>query len=233
MNAKPAADDDPRIGFTNQLQRHSVLRIGTHPLPDDRSAAAVGDEPSGAGDHGAIGERVFGLLRGNVLRLDRGQDAECDQIPVGGVVRDVAGGEEHGLRERAAHPLHVSGRPRQHEGPRDALAIGPGGRQQRILPRRVDVAVVPGHVFLDHRAGCWVGRHVSDRPRTHQPNLTAVAQRLSVFGSGAHRHAPVLRGPGGTILGRRGASGAAGMAPTSISGIGIAIAASTALASSL
>lgn len=40
-------------------------------------------------------------------------------------------------------------------------------------------------------------------------------------------------GGAGTMLGRRGASGAAGMAPTSISGIGMLIAASTALASSL
>src|SRR5204863_7231652 len=63
------------------------------------------------------------------------------------------------------------------------------------LPFRIEMPVVPGDVFLDHRAGGRMRRDVLDLALAEHPDLAPVAQRLAIIGAGAHaarrsRHAP-------------------------------------------
>jgi hypothetical protein len=69
MHAEPAADDHPGIGLAHQLQRDPIARVGLQALTDDRRAAAIGDEPAGARDPVAVGERVVDMLRRDAPRL--------------------------------------------------------------------------------------------------------------------------------------------------------------------
>ena len=231
MHAEPAANDETGVRLAHKLQRDAVGGVGLEALADDRRAAAIGNEAAGARDYVAIGERVIELLLRDILRLHGGQDAECDQIAVGRVVRDVAGAEERRARERPAHADQIFLCARDGESPGRGI-VRVGRREQHVPPFGIPVTVVPGGVFLDNRARRGMPRHILDGADPHDPELAPVAQRLAVFGAGAHQ----LFGGGGVaamVLTRRGASGAAGMLPTSISGIGMSIARSTALANSL
>src|SRR6202043_2791504 len=79
------------------------------------------------------------------------------------------------------HPREVVGALRHDIGPRDAFAFGDGLADRDLLPGRVEMEVVPGDVFVDHRAGRRISGHVFDETLAHDPDPPSVAQRLPVF----------------------------------------------------
>ncbi len=99
---------------------------------------------------------------------------------------DVAGGEERRLGKRTAHADQILGLLWRHIGPGHRLSVGRVRRQQELLPGRVEVAVVPKRVFVDHCAGRRVGRHVVRPALAHDPYPTPVAQGFAVIGAGSH-----------------------------------------------
>src|SRR6266567_7985929 len=57
MHAELAADDDPGIALAHQFERDAAARVRAHSLADNGGAAAIGEEPAGAGDQLAIRHR--------------------------------------------------------------------------------------------------------------------------------------------------------------------------------
>jgi len=177
MHADLAADDDPGIGLAHDLQRRSLGRVFAHPGADRRGAAAKRQKPPGLGNHRPVAGGVGDLLGRHALLLGRGENAERDHVAIAWRVGDVAGGQERRRRKEAAHAAEVV----------DALRrnIGPGGLVGRpqcgLLPGRVANEIVPGDVFVDHRARRRVGGHVVDEARAHDPDPAPVAQRLPVI----------------------------------------------------
>jgi len=55
-----------------------------------------------------------------------------------------------------------------------------------LLPCRVEMQVVPGDIFVDHRAGRRMRRHVLYQAFAHHPDSPPVAQRLPVFRPSPH-----------------------------------------------
>ena len=100
----------------------------------------------------AIRQRIVDLLRRGIACLHLAEDAECDQTAIGRRVGDVAGAEERRRGEASSHRDEIVGGLRQHVAPGQAIAAASGGAEQTVLPRRIEVAVVPGDVFVDHRA---------------------------------------------------------------------------------
>jgi hypothetical protein len=187
MHPQLAADDDPGIGLAHQFERNTVARVRAHSLADDRGAAAKGEKSAGAGDQFAIRHRLGNLLFGDVVRLHCGQHAERDQIAVGRGVGDVAGAQKRRFREGSAHADQILDAFRQHIAPRDPLSTGIRRGQQHLLPSRIEMAVVPGGVFLDHRPCGGVGGHIVGPALTHDPDPAPIAQGLAIAGAGSHR----------------------------------------------
>src|SRR5690242_16755947 len=99
---------------------------------------------------------------------------------------DVAGAQEGRGGEEAPHACEVVGALRYDIGPGDAFAFGIGGADRDLLPGRVEMQVVPGVIFVDHRPGRRMRRHVLDQTLAHDPDPPSVAQRLSVFRPSPH-----------------------------------------------
>jgi hypothetical protein len=66
------------------------------------------------------------LLGGDVALADSVEDAEGDQVAIGGRVRDVAARRKSRRRIAAAHRAQVVGAARHHERPGRAAARGVG-----------------------------------------------------------------------------------------------------------
>ena len=124
MHAELAADDHPSILFAYELQCDAVARVLAHALPDDRCAAAIGEEPPGTRDQLAIRDRFGDVFLRGAQGLRRGQHAHRDQIAVGRRVRDVAGTQKCRSRKGSAHADQIIGAPRQHISPRIAGSMG-------------------------------------------------------------------------------------------------------------
>ena len=80
-------------------------------------------------------------------------------------------------------------------GPGDALAARHRAAIAICLPGRVEMEVVPGDIFVDHRAGRRMRRHIVDAALAHDPDPPPVAQRLPVFRPSPHAVAPASRNP--------------------------------------
>ncbi len=191
MHADLAADDDAAIGLAHQLQRGAFGWILAHAGADRRGAAAEGQEMPGAGDHLAVAGGVGDLLGGDVALLDRGLHAERDHMPVTRGMGDVAGAQEGRGGEEAPHAREVVGALRHDIGPRDAFALGIGRADRDLLPGRVEMEVVPGDIFVDHRAGRRMRRHILDETLAHDPDPPPVAQRLPIFRPCPHALLPL------------------------------------------
>ena len=100
VHADLAAEHDPGIGFAHDAQRRPRCRVVAQAKADRRGPAAECQEAPGIGDQPAIGFGVGDLLFRDVALLHGGQNAHRDQMPVGRVVRDVAGAVEQRLRRR-------------------------------------------------------------------------------------------------------------------------------------
>ena len=109
VHADLAAEHDPGIGFAHDAQRRPRCRVVAQAEADRRGPAAECQEAPGIRDQPAIGVGVGGLFFGDVALLHGGQNAHRDQMPVGRVVRDVAGAVKQRLREGPAHPDQVVG----------------------------------------------------------------------------------------------------------------------------
>ena len=109
--------------------------------------------------------------------LHLAQDAESDQAAIGRRVGDVAGAEERRGGKAATHCDEIFRSLRQDIAPGHALAVGIGRGEQAVLPFRIEVAVVPGDVFLDHRARSGMRGDVIHAPFADHPDLAAVTQR--------------------------------------------------------
>ena len=48
------------------------------------------------------------------------------------------------------------------------------------------MAIVPGDIFIDHRACGGMRRDVVDQSFAHNPDTTSVAKRLAILGAGSH-----------------------------------------------
>ena len=186
VHAHLAADDDARVGLADQTQRNALARVLAHAVADRGGAGREREKAPGAGDRVAMPRGVRDLLRRDVALLDRVEDAERDQVAVGGSVRDVAGALERRLGEAAAHPAQVVGAARQDVRPGDAAARTIGGRQDDILPLRVGVTVVPRDVLVHRRARGRMDRDVLDEALANDPQPAPVAQRLAVLGARPH-----------------------------------------------
>ena len=90
---------------------------------------------------------------------------------------DVAGGEERRRREEPPHAAEVVAAFRRDIGPGRAVGLP----QRDVLPSRVAKHIVPGDIFVDHRAGRGMGGHVVDHAFAHDPDPAPVAQRLPVI----------------------------------------------------
>ena len=132
-----------------------------------------------------LDNRLGNLLLRDVVGLHRSQYTERDQIAVGRRVGDVSSAQKHRFRERPAHADQIRDTLRGHIGPRHPLSVGVCRRQQH-LPRGVEMAVVPGGVFLDHRPRGAVRRDISGPALAHHPHPATIAQGLAVFGAGSH-----------------------------------------------
>jgi hypothetical protein len=118
--------------------------------------------------------------------LHRGQDSERDQVAIGRSVGDVAGVDEQRLGERTPHGDQILGGFWHNVRPGGRFTVGRRRGDQDVLPGRVEVAVVPGDIFPDHRLCRRMRRHIRGEPFAQHPNLAAVAQRFAVFGAGSH-----------------------------------------------
>ena len=103
-------------------------------------------------------------------------------MAVGRCVGDVAGTEERGGGEAAAHADQVVGAVRQQVG-RAASRQSPSTVSG---PGRIGMAIVPGDIFVDHRACGGMRRDVVDQAFAHDPDPTPVAKGLAVVGAGSH-----------------------------------------------
>jgi hypothetical protein len=156
-------------------------RVLAHAVADRRTATTEGQEPLGAGDHFPIGGGIGDLPRRDIPFLYRSQQAECDQVPVGRRVGDVACAEEGGGGKAATHADKVVRAPGHQVGKWCAgivkHGVGPGG---------VGMTVVPGDVLIDHRACGGMGRDVVGQALAHHPDPTPVAEGLAVVGTRSH-----------------------------------------------
>ena len=137
-------------------------------------------EAAGADDVLAIGFGVVDLLRRDIALLHLAQDAECDQMPIGRRVRDVARAEECRRREAASHADEIVRAFRQHIAPGHASAF-----RMTSCHVGIEMPVVPGDIFIDHRARRRMRGDVIHGPFADNPHLAPVAQRLAIVGAGA------------------------------------------------
>jgi hypothetical protein len=80
-----------------------------------------------------------------------------------------------------AHADQILGAFRRHIGPRHPLSVGIRPCQQHLLPGEVEMAVVPGGVFLDHRPRGGVRRDISGPALAHHPqNPWSMATRQTI-----------------------------------------------------
>jgi len=186
VHADLAADDEAGIGLADEPQRRALAGVLAQAVADRRGAGREREEAPGAGDEVAERGSVRDLIRRDVSLVGRVEDAQRDEVAVGRGVRDVAGAQERRRREAAAHPPQVVGAPGQDEGARDAAPLGVGRRQDHVLPFRVEVAIVPGRVFVHRRARRRVHRDVVDQAFAHDPDPAPVAQRPAILVSCPH-----------------------------------------------
>src|SRR5271155_3496942 len=107
-------------------------------------------------------------------------------MPVTWSMGDVAGAQKGRRGKEAPHARQVVGALRHDIGPRDAFALGIGWADRDLLPGRVEMEVVPGDIFVDHRARRRMRRYVLDETPAHDPAPTPAAQRLPVFRPSPH-----------------------------------------------
>ncbi len=186
MHTEPARNHDPGIGLAHQLERDPVGRIGAQALADDRGAPAIRQKTAGAGDIVAIGRRRGNVLGRCVAGLRRGQHPECNQIAVGRRVRNVAGAQKNRLGKGPAHADQIGAGFWRDIGPGHGLAVCRMGRQQELAPFWVEMAVVPGAIFVDHGARRRVAGNVVRPAFAHDPYPAPVTQRLAIVSSCPH-----------------------------------------------
>ena len=109
VHADLAAHHDARLGAADDLERDPIGGILAQPIADRRRARREGEEAPATRDLRAICLGVGGLLGRRLVQIDRMQDAERDQMAIGGRVGDVAGAEEGRGREALAHAHEIIG----------------------------------------------------------------------------------------------------------------------------
>src|SRR5437660_2872139 len=117
-------------------------------------------------------------------------------MAIGRGVGNVTGADEDRLGEGPAHADQIFAGFRQDIGPGARFMAGCRRGEEDVLPVGVEVPVVPGDVFLDHRAGRRVRRDIRDETLAQHPNLSPVAQCFAVFGAGAHLSPLAAHAPG-------------------------------------
>ena len=162
MHADLAAQYDAGIGLANEAQSVALRRVFAQAISDRRRTAAERQKPAGRGKLVAIGHGVRDLLGGSIVLLCGGDDAQRDQIAVGRGMGDVAGAQERRLREAPPHTAEVIGSPWNSVGPGSARALGIGWREEHVGPFGVEMHVVPGDIFVRHRAGRRMRGYVLD-----------------------------------------------------------------------
>ena len=150
----------------------------------------------GTGDVVSIRQRVVDLLGRDVMLLYVAKDAQRDQAAIGRRMGDVAGAEERRRGKALAHRDKVAGGLWQNVAQRRAVALRIRRRKQAVLPRGIEVAIVPGDVFIDHGSCRRMRCDVLDLAFADHPHLASIAQRITVVGAGSHGVFPVrtLRG---------------------------------------
>ncbi len=179
VHADLAAQHHARVGLPHDAQRGAIGGIGAHAIADGGGARGECEEAAGADDLLAIRFGIVDLLRRGIALLHLAEDAECDQMPIGWRVRDVAGAEEGRRREAASHADEIVRALRQHVAPGQAVS-----GQDDVLPRGIEMPVVPGNVFIDHGARRRMRGDVVDGAFADDPDLAPVAQRIAVLGAG-------------------------------------------------
>ena len=181
VHADLAADHQPLIGLAHDAEGGALGRILPHAIADRGTAAAEREEPLGARDHLAIGGGIGDLPGRDIALLYRGQQAERDHMAIGRRVGDVARAEERCGGKAATHADKVVRAARHEVGKWHAIVAEHG-----IGPGRIGMAIIPGDIFIDHRAGGGMGRDVVDQAFAHHPDTTPVAERLAVIGARSH-----------------------------------------------
>ena len=186
VHAHLAAQHEPGVGLAHHLQRRPLGRIRAEPIADGGRARAEREEAAGAGDRLAVALGAGDLLARHLSLPDGFENAQRDEVTVPRRVGHVAGGQEDRRGVAASHRAQVGGRPWHREGPRRARAAGAGRRQERVLPRRVAVPVVPGHVLVHHRARGGMNGDVVDQTFPDDPDPASIAQCRSVLVTRPH-----------------------------------------------
>ena len=114
VHADLAADHQALVGLLDDLERRSLGGILAQAIADGRGTGGEGEEAAGARDQRAIGLGIGALLGRGVALVDHGLDAHGDQMAVGRRMGDVAGAEEGGGGEAAAHAGEILGGARHH-----------------------------------------------------------------------------------------------------------------------
>ena len=185
VHADLAAYHDAGIGLPHDAQRHAIRR---DPVACDSRWSARQPRTSGidrcgrcAGDSSwrSRSARVDALRCCTSPRI-----RQRDKVPIGRRVRDIAGAEKRRCRKTAPHAHKIIGALRQHVAPGRARALRVRRRQHNVLPRRIEVPIVPRDIFIDHGARGRMRGDVIDLAFADDPDLAPVAQSLPILGAG-------------------------------------------------
>ena len=119
------------------------------------------------------------------------EDAQRNQVAIGGGVGDVpSGGEDRGGKG-PPHPTQVVGALRHEKRQGYAFPIGIGRRQQDVLPRRVAMMVVPAGIVIHYGTGGRMRRQIIDPTFANNPDFAPVTQAVSILSTGANGSSPL------------------------------------------
>jgi hypothetical protein len=148
VRANLAAEHEPPIELAHDFECRPLARVRAQTIANRRGTGREGQKPPGSGDQLTIGGGIADLFRRDVGLLGSAENAERDQARASGCRR-----REGRLREAPPHLGKIRCALWQDIAPRRVGAVLVRRGQNGIPPLWIEVAVVPGGVFIDDRSG--------------------------------------------------------------------------------
>ncbi len=126
---------------------------------------------------------MINLLLGDVALFNRAEQTKRNEVTRARGVSDIAGAQKRGGGKKAAHAAEVFSTLRDDVGPGHGVGMGIGRTQGDVLPRGIEMQIVPSDVFVHHGTRGRMGGHVVTKPLAHDPDFSAVSQCLPIVGS--------------------------------------------------
>jgi hypothetical protein len=196
VHADLAAHDNTRIRLVEQAQRNPLVGVLAETIADGRATRRKGQETTGLSQPVPVLDRRRDVVRRWIPPLHGIENAQRNQVPVGGSMGHVAGRGKDRRGKGMSHSTQVIGALRHEKRQGHAFSIGVGRRQHSILPCRVKVAIVPVTIIIHHGVGGRMRRQIIDPTFANHPNFATITQAVSILSSGANDNPPaVVRRP--------------------------------------